>query len=37
MSLIDGLALYAIIAIWVLMVLNIILSIGGFIYYMKVL
>lgn len=36
MTLIDGLALYAIIAIWVLMIINIILSFGGFIYYMKV-
>lgn len=36
MSFIDGAALYAIVAIWVLMIINIILSIGGFIYYMKV-
>lgn len=36
MSFIDGLALYAIGAIWILMILNMTLSIGGFIYYMKV-
>lgn len=36
MTIIDVLALYAIIAIWVLMIINIILSFGGFIYYMKV-
>ncbi len=36
MTLIDYLSLYAIIAIWTLMFINIILSIGGFIYYMKV-
>lgn len=36
MSFIDGAAVYAIVAIWVLMIINIILSIGGFIYYMKV-
>jgi cellulose synthase/poly-beta-1,6-N-acetylglucosamine synthase-like glycosyltransferase len=36
LSLLDALALYAIIAIWLLMFLNVGLSIGGFIYYMKV-
>ncbi len=36
MSLIDGLSLYAICAIWSLMILNVILSIGGFIHYMRV-
>lgn len=36
MSLIDALSLYAIISIWLLMIMNAILSIGGFIYYMKV-
>ena len=36
MSLLDGLSLYAICAIWLLMILNMILSIGGFLYYMKV-
>lgn len=36
MSLIDGLSLYAICAIWSLMILNVILSVGGFIYYMRV-
>lgn len=36
MTLADYLSLYAIIAIWTLMFVNIILSIGGFIYYMKV-
>ena len=36
MTIVDYLSLYAIIAIWILMFVNIILSIGGFIYYMKV-
>ena len=36
MPLLDFLALFAIIAIWVLMIMNIVLSVGGFIYYMKV-
>lgn len=36
MSIIDVISLFAICAIWLLMILNIILSIGGFIYYMKV-
>ena len=36
MTFIDGLSLYAIIAIWSLMLINVALSIGGFIYYIKV-
>ena len=36
LSLIDGLSLYSIIGIWLLMTINIILSVGGFIYYIKV-
>lgn len=36
MSFVDALSLYAIISIWLLMIMNAILSIGGFIYYMKV-
>ena len=36
MSVIDGISLYAIAAIWILMILNMVLSVGGFIYYMKV-
>lgn len=36
MSFVDALSLYAIISIWLLMIINVILSIGGFIYYMKV-
>lgn len=36
MSFIDALSLYAIISIWLLMIMNAILSIGGFIYYMRV-
>lgn len=36
MSTIDGISLYAIAAIWFLMILNMILSVGGFLYYMKV-
>lgn len=35
MSIVDVLALYSIFAIWGLMFLNIMLSIGGFIYIMK--
>lgn len=36
MSFIDGLSLYAITAIWLIMFINMALSIGGFMYYMKV-
>lgn len=36
MTFADVLSLYAIISIWLLMILNVILSIGGFIYYMRV-
>ena len=36
MSFIDGITLFSITAIWFLMIIQIILSIGGFIYYMKV-
>lgn len=36
MSLADGISLYAISAIWILMIINMILSVGGFIYYMQV-
>ena len=36
MSFLDVLSLYAIIAIWGLMLINIFLSIGGFIYTIKV-
>lgn len=36
MTFIDALSLYAIISIWLLMIMNAVLSIGGFIYYMKV-
>ena len=36
MPIIDFLALFAVIAIWVLMIMNIVLSVGGFLYYMKV-
>ncbi len=36
MTFIDGLSLYAICAIWMLMIINVILSIGGFIHYMRV-
>lgn len=36
MTFIDGLSLYAIIAIWSLMIINVALSIGGFIYYIKI-
>ncbi|HEY5586225.1 MAG TPA: glycosyltransferase [Ruminiclostridium sp.] len=35
MTFIDGLSLYAIISIWSLMFINVALSIGGFIYYIK--
>lgn len=36
MSFVDGIALYSICAIWGLMILNIFLSVGGLIYYMRV-
>ncbi|MGM9603564.1 MAG: glycosyltransferase [Faecousia sp.] len=36
MTFVDALSLYAIISIWLLMIMNAVLSIGGFIYYMKV-
>lgn len=36
MPIIDFLSLFAIIAIWTLMIINVILSIGGFIYYMNI-
>lgn len=36
MSIADGISLYAIVVIWVLMIVNMILSVGGFLYYMKV-
>ncbi len=36
MTFADVLSLYAIISIWLLMILNVILSVGGFIYYMRV-
>lgn len=35
MSFVDALSLYAIIAIWSLMIMNVVLSFGGFIYYMR--
>ena len=35
MSLVDILSLYALIAIWTLMMLNVFLSVGGFIYYAR--
>ena len=35
MSFVDAVSLYAIIAIWFLMALNIFLSVGGFIYYLR--
>ena len=35
MSLVDILSLYALIAIWALMLLNVALSVGGFIYYAR--
>lgn len=36
MTLIDAVSLYAIISIWLLMIMNAVLSIGGFVYYMQV-
>ena len=36
MSVVDGLSLYAISAIWFLMIVNMVLSVGGFLYYMSV-
>lgn len=36
MSLIDAITLYAILAIWVMMGINVVLSIGGYLYYMRV-
>ncbi len=36
MTFVDGISLYAIISIWLLMIMNAVLSIGGFIYYMQV-
>jgi cellulose synthase/poly-beta-1,6-N-acetylglucosamine synthase-like glycosyltransferase len=36
LTLIDILSLYAIIAIWGLMLINVVLSIGGFLYYIRV-
>ena len=36
MALVDYLSIYAIISIWTLMIINIVLSIGGFLYYMKI-
>lgn len=36
MKVIDIISLYAILSIWFLMILNVILSVGGFVYYMKV-
>lgn len=36
MTVVDVISLYAIISIWLLMILNVILSIGGFVYYMQV-
>ena len=36
MTLIDAVSLYAIISIWLLMIMNAVLSIGGFSYYMQV-
>ena len=35
MSMVDILSLYALIAIWALMVMNVFLSVGGFIYYAR--
>ena len=35
MSLVDILSLYALIAIWALMIVNVILSVGGFLYYTR--
>lgn len=36
MTFIDGLTIYAIISIWGLMLINVVLSVGGFIYYIKI-
>ncbi len=36
MSFIDAVTLYAILAIWVMMGINVVLSIGGYLYYMRV-
>lgn len=36
MTLIDAVSLYAIISIWLLMIMNAVLSVGGFVYYMQV-
>lgn len=36
LTLVDYLSIYAIISIWILMIINILLSIGGFLYYMKI-
>lgn len=36
MTLIDVVSLYAIISIWLLMIMNAVLSVGGFVYYMQV-
>lgn len=36
MTLIDAFSLYAIISIWLLMIMNAVLSVGGFVYYMQV-
>lgn len=36
MSFVDGITLYAIAAIWILMLINMVLSVGGFIHYMRV-
>lgn len=36
MTFIDGLTIYAIISIWGLMLINVVLSVGGFIYYMRI-
>ena len=35
MSLVDILSLYALVAIWALMIVNVVLSVGGFIYYAR--
>lgn len=35
MSLADAVSLYAIVTIWLLMALNVLLSIGGFVYYLR--
>ncbi len=36
MTFIDGLSLYAVIAIWSMMLINVVLSMGGFAYYFRV-